>query len=969
MKPEQWQQVREVLADALELKPEDRPAFLDRACSSDHGLRREVERLLSASDKARSSFLQSAVLHTTIVPGTKLGDYEVVRLLGSGGMGEVFRAHDSRLGRDVAIKVLPSFLSRDPDRLRRFQQEARAAAALNHPNILAVHQMGTHEGAPYLVSELLEGSTLREQLVRGPLPVRKAVDYGVQIARGLAAAHEKGIAHRDLKPENLFVIKDGRVKILDFGLAKLTQAEKPSEHTAPTMGAETEPGVVMGTVGYMSPEQVGGRPADYHADIFAFGAILYEMLSGRRAFQKPTSAETMSAILNEEPPGISQILPNLPPALARVVHRCLEKNPEQRFQSASDLAFALEALSDSDGSRGTTTAELISDRTSVWAPAAVVFLILAIAGIAWWVLRGPSTASAPALSLTRLTSDSGLTTDPALSPDGKLLAYASDRAEEGNLDIYVRQVGGGEPLRLTRGPGDKHEPAFSPDGTTIAFRSEDGGGGIYVISALGGTPRRIAPEGDHPRFSPDGNWLAYSLQVSGSCFGTRNICRIYVVPSGGGEPRQLRSDFAAALDAVWSPDGKHLLFVGSPDERLPDEEGFDWYVTSLDSGPAIKTGALEKTRDAKLSAPISPSTAAPKWILDSPAWQPDGDALVFSARSGDSTNLWRIGISPKTWKVTGAPMRLSSGAAKELVPSVSSGPGGVIRLAFASLTENVDVWSVPLNPDQGKVTGKPKRLTQDSADNFHPALSHDGNKMAWVSARSGSQEIWIRDLRAGEDTMLTASRTHKWHPRFSYDGSKVSFSDEKHLYIVPAAGGTPEMVCNECGEATDWSADGKRIIGDNLEPQAWVLDLTTRRKTEVVATRRGIYTGVFSPDNHWVVFIDANTSRTYVAPYNERPASESTWIPIVDGWWDPEWYGNLIYTASDRDGFTCIWAQRLDAATKRPLGAPFAVFHAHNARISLANQGVTYVSVGREKMLLNMTERIGNLWMAEWKEH
>src|SRR6516162_7582148 len=350
MKPEQWQRAREVLADALELKPEERPAFLDRVCSSDSSLRREVERLLASSDEVRSGFLESSALRVTLMPGTKLGDYEVVKLLGSGGMGEVYRARDTRLARDVAIKVLPSFYSNDPGRLRRFEHEARAAAALNHPNILAVHQMGTHEGAPYLVSELLEGSTLRGLLLRGPLPVRKTIDYGVHIARGLAAAHAKGIVHRDLKPENLFVTKDGRVKILDFGLAKLTQQPPASDQSASTVSAETEPGTVMGTVGYMSPEQVRGSAADHRADIFAFGAIVYEMLTGKRAFQKPTSAETMSAILKEEPSSISQITPNLSPALQRVVHRCLEKNPEQRFQSASDLAFALEALSDSGGS-------------------------------------------------------------------------------------------------------------------------------------------------------------------------------------------------------------------------------------------------------------------------------------------------------------------------------------------------------------------------------------------------------------------------------------------------------------------------------------------------------------------------------------------------------------------------------------------------------------------------------------------
>lgn len=627
MTPEQWQQVREVLGEALELKSEDRQRFLDCSCSSDD-VRREVKSLLSSNDAVRSSFLASSALRLTLSPGTKLGNYEVKGLLGSGGMGEVYRARDTKLARDVAIKVLPSFLSRDSDRLRRFEQEAQAAAALNHPNILAVFQMGTYEGAPYLVSELLEGGTLREQLARGPTPLRKAIDCGVQIARGLAAAHEKGIVHRDLKPENLFVTKDGRVKILDFGLAKLLQGRTASDQTITTASKGTEPGVVMGTVGYMSPEQVRGEPADHRADIFSFGAILYELLSGKRAFQKPTSAETMSAILNQEPPSISQIAPAISPAVQRVLNRCLEKNAEQRFQSASDLAFALEALSDS-GSSLAAVAQERHRRISAWVTAILSILILPIvAATTWWLTRGPTTARAPTLTLTRLTADSGLTAEPALSPDGKLLAYASDRAGEGNLDIYVKQVGGGEPLRLTRGPGDKHEPSFSPDGTAIAFRSEQEGGGIYVVSALGGPARKLVAGGSQPRFSPNGDWIAYSLQ-SGSCFGTRDVCKIYVVPSGGGEPRQLRPDFAAAFYAVWSPDGTHLLFLGKPDERLPQEEGFDWWVTPLDSGPVIKTGVLEATRNANLAGPVQ----VYRWWLLAPAWQPDGNALIFSARS------------------------------------------------------------------------------------------------------------------------------------------------------------------------------------------------------------------------------------------------------------------------------------------------------------------------------------------------
>ncbi|HXM79850.1 MAG TPA: serine/threonine-protein kinase, partial [Thermoanaerobaculia bacterium] len=281
-----------------------------------------------------------------IAPGTRLGPYEILVPIGAGGMGEVYRAKDPRLGREVAIKVLPASFSFDPERLRRFEQEARAAGLLNHPNITAVYDIGTENQAPYVVTELLEGETLRGALAGGRLSARKAVDYALQIAHGLAAAHEKGIVHRDLKPENLFVTKDGRVKILDFGLAKLTHTEEGSGVTnLPTATAGTEPGVVLGTLGYMSPEQVRGRPADARSDIFSFGAILYEMLSGKRAFHGDSAADTMSAILREDPPELSVTNQNISPGLDRIVRHCLEKNPEQRFHSAHDLAFDLETLS------------------------------------------------------------------------------------------------------------------------------------------------------------------------------------------------------------------------------------------------------------------------------------------------------------------------------------------------------------------------------------------------------------------------------------------------------------------------------------------------------------------------------------------------------------------------------------------------------------------------------------------------
>jgi len=347
MTPERWQQVRDVLEGALGLAPEQRAAFLDDACFNDPSLRRDVESILASPGQAESSLLPSSIIRVMLPKGTRVGHYEVQSLIGSGGMGQVYRAHDLKLDRDVAVKVLRALFLPDRDRLRRFEQEARAAAALNHPNIVAVFQMGTYEGAPYLVSELLEGLTLREHVRRGPLTIRKAVDYAIQISQGLAAAHGKGIVHRDLKPENLFVTKDGRVKILDFGLAKLTRPKIEATVTTRRKATNiTDGGTVMGTVGYMPPEQVRGETADHRADIFAFGAILYEMVSGKRAFMGPTAVETMGAILNEEPLTLSRLIPGIPPQLERVVNRCLEKNPEQRFHSAYDLGFALLSVAD-----------------------------------------------------------------------------------------------------------------------------------------------------------------------------------------------------------------------------------------------------------------------------------------------------------------------------------------------------------------------------------------------------------------------------------------------------------------------------------------------------------------------------------------------------------------------------------------------------------------------------------------------
>src|SRR5450755_3202106 len=374
-----------------------------------------------------------------LLASTKLGPYEVVSPVGAGGMGEVYRARDPRLGRDVALKILPESFATDPDRLRRFEQEARAVAALNHPNILAIHDIGQHDGSPFLVSELLEGESLRAALDRGALPQRKTIEYGVQIAHGLAAAHEKGIVHRDLKPENIFVTKDGRIKILDFGLAKLAQAAGTEGDDVTITSSRTEAGVVLGTASYMAPEQVRGGPADPRTDIFAFGAVLYEMLSGTRAFRRDTAVETMTAVLKEDPPELLDPVRAVSPALDRIVRRCLEKSPEQRFQSARDLSFALSALSGSDTGSASGAARIAARPSRV--PAYLWIAILVAAAVATAVTWVGAHRAAPKMRMEFAISVPGEVSHMALSLDGSTLAFVSPDENSGQPEIYLQRVG------------------------------------------------------------------------------------------------------------------------------------------------------------------------------------------------------------------------------------------------------------------------------------------------------------------------------------------------------------------------------------------------------------------------------------------------------------------------------------------------------------------------------------------------
>jgi serine/threonine protein kinase/Tol biopolymer transport system component len=737
MTPERWQQIRDVLEKALELAPGERSGYLNQACSSDPSLRQEVETLLASSDDVRTSFLQSSSgLRVTLTPGTKLGEYEVKSLLGSGGMGEVYRARDSRLGRDVAIKVLPSFFPADSNRLRRFEQEARAAAALSHPNILAVFQMGTYEGAPYMVSELLEGETLREQIRRGRLSVRRAIDYGVQIARGLTAAHEKGIVHRDLKPENLFVTKDRRVKILDFGIAKLTQAQSSSEHSAPTSSEETEPGAVMGTVGYMSPEQVRGQTADHRADIFAFGAVLYEMLAGKRAFQKPTSADTMSAILNEDPPEISQVAENIPLALQRVVHRCLEKNPEQRFQSASDLAFALDALSETLGNT-----EVLPNR-----PSRRIIKVLAVAGLLAAVVatalvfryrasRHPEQRHE--LAERQLTANSAEVNNATISRDGKYLAYDDLFAKK----LHLLAIDSGEirevPLSSPYQPVD-----WFPDGNHLLLMSGANGGDLWKISIwdfrlrklLGGfvTQSWVSPDGSHIAFVKD-------------------LHEVWMMGADGEEPRRvLVSDAQENVwNIAWSPTGQRVAYIRQRGTLVRPEVT----IETCDLAGGGRTVVLSDPRMYSIDQ---------RYGI---AWLPDGRVIYSAHPKGVDSEIWAIRADPTTGKQNGGATRLAGWTnLRAEFPQASA--DGKRLIAQRSHVESA-IYVGDLLGNKGFA---PHRFTPDDWYNVVTHWSKDSKAILFHSKRNGRWSIFKQNIDAKTpETVITGSDNYIY-PRLSAQG-------------------------------------------------------------------------------------------------------------------------------------------------------------------------------------------------------
>jgi eukaryotic-like serine/threonine-protein kinase len=802
-----------------------------------------------------------------LTSGTKLGPYEIVSPLGAGGMGEVYRARDARLGRDVALKIMPESFARDADRLRRFEQEARAVAALNHPNILAIHDVGQLDGSPFLVSELLEGESLRSTLDRGPLPQRKTIEYGVQIAHGLGAAHEKGIVHRDLKPENIFITKDGRVKILDFGLAKLAQNAGSESNEVTMTSPHTAVGVVMGTASYMAPEQVRGEVSDPRTDIFAFGAVLYEMLSGVRAFRRNTAAETMTAVLKEDPPELSDPGHLVSSALERIVRRCLEKNPEQRFQSARDLSFALGALSGTETSAAARAATAAPRRVPSLLWLFVGLALVAVAATTWYIARRPQATTRMQFALA--VPDEMSISHMALSRDGSVLVFVSPDEASAMPMLFVQRVGSATVIPLAGTQGASF-PFLSPDGTQVAFFAN---GKLQKMAISGGTPQV----------------LAGALAARGGSWGSQGIIiyapdaqsplhRINVDGTGTGEVTQ-SIRIAADQSHRWPlflPDGNHFLFWAGNFGNGKDDRTSGIYLSSLDG------------KERKLVA------------LCHSSFGYDAHHLFYG---DDQRQLVSVAFDPSNGSVSGS---------TSVIANVVGFQPSTYWSAFAVAANGTLIYNTSVGAAESALTwmdrsGRELGRIGEPAIMANPMLSPDGSRIAVdiSDEKANNVDIWIESTTGAGNSRFTFDPAEEVVGVWSRDGSMVAYraavANGLDLFLKRANGlerekailSTPTTSMDDL-VPNSFTLDDKQILCSRMTSGGNYLELVPvagGQPTRFLTSKGSEMNGQISPDGKWVAYAsdESGNWEIYVTSF---PAAAGKWQVSRGGGTEPRWRGD-----------------------------------------------------------------------------
>lgn len=802
--------VSRIFHAAIARPPEERLPFVAAECGGDDALKRELESLL-ARDAAAASFLERPAVEALAgepadaarLAGTRLGTYEIGVLIGAGGMAEVYRARDIHLGRDVAIKILPPRFADDPARLARFEREARLLASLNHPRIATIHGLARVEAHLFLVLELVEGLTLAERLAAGPVAIDEALSLARQIAEALEAAHGRGIVHRDLKPTNVKITTDGSVKLLDFGLAK---ALVPTSADGERDGQISVSGLIVGTAAYMSPEQARGQAVDQRTDIWAFGCVLYELLTDRRAFPGDTASDVVAAVLTREPDW-SALPASTPAPIRLLLRRCLEKSTARRVREIADARLEIEQTLESTvdaGSESTSTRRPKRARPATWVRWMFLPLVLLAGYVAWrnWPVPHATDAN-PSVPLTSLP---GTEWHPSLSPDGNYLAFMWTGSKQDNPDIYVQQVGAGNPVRLTTDGRSDYNPVWSPDGRWIAFlraprlpprdsspveRSE-----VLLIPPLGGAERalgelRIRTVGTSAflAWCPDSSCL-----IATNSLGEGQPDALFVLSLESGERRQLTHPPPSTLgdcNPAVSPDGRSLVF-----RRVPAGGAGELHRLTLGSGPTV-AGVPERLTPGRLNAGY-------------PAWMPDGDAILFSAQG----RLWRMAMRGGT-----SPAPLPFAGDDGIMPVISrSQPGGRTRLVYVRSFSDRNIWRVDTAAAGAAASSSPVVAIASTRTETVGALSPDGRRVAFASDRSGVNEIWLADLDGANPVQLTVLGT-SWSagPEWSPDGRQIAFQSNRdgqfEIYVTAAAGGLPRRLTSDPANdhTPSFSRDGRWI--------------------------------------------------------------------------------------------------------------------------------------------------------------
>jgi len=896
--------------------------------------------------------------------GTTLSHYQILEKLGEGGMGVVYKARDLRLDRFVCIKILHPEQLRDESRKQRFIQEAKSASSLNHPNIITIYEIDHADGIDFMVMEFVAGKTLQQLIPSGGMPVADVLKYSIPIARALAAANAAGIIHRDVKPGNIMVGANGIVKVLDFGLAKLTAQEVSAEDETQTRKGHTEEGAIVGTASYMSPEQAQAKPVDGRSDIFSFGAVLYEMVSGRRAFSGSNQMSTLAAILEKEPAPLAARDSRIPRELERLVMRCIRKDPERRFQHMADLRVALEELKEESESGKLTPAQPAQPAGSRrWLVTSLSVALVLLAGAGAWLWWHSKAARAPARPLTRLTSN-GVSTNPSISPDGKLLAYQAAIGGP-NPDIWIQQVGGAKAIQITHDKDGATYPAFSPDGTQIVYQSGRGIG-IYEVASLGGDARLITNDGFYPAYASGWAAIVFWRRLESRLDGP------FMIPRSGGSPVAIQPDLSIDGGAI-SPDGTNLLArafrPGSEEQDLKH-----WWLIPISGGKPKEVAA----------PPLSPSVPDPyTWVmLDK---NPSKQWVIFGQKVGDTYNLFRV-VATSDGTVAPDPEQLTF-TSHSWAPSVSE----TGRMVFVSGTLGTNLWSIPIDTDRALATGERQSLTQvEDIRELYPSLSRDGKKVAFFSGHN----LVVKDLVTGRETRLVQTSGATF-PAISPDGSSVVYFPwpragiDADMYSISSAGGSPRLVCRECGQPKGFSSDGSHVLTQRgslagQHSRIALVDIATGQVTDVLsAPQHNLWHPYYSWDDKCVSFKmqmgdDFEHHRLYITPVeNFVPAGPDQWIQLTSGDYNddkPQFSpdGNVLYFTSNRDGFICMWALRLNPKTKRPLGVPFPIQHLHNSQrvnssISLSSE--MELTLAKDKIVTNLDEVHSDIWMMDLEPH